>query len=161
MPFLISGARTLAREALAANAARAAAGMAALGIGEDDAVALVLRNDFALFEAAQGAALLGAYAVPVNWHFTADEAGYIIRDCGAKLVIAHADLLESVADAIPEGLPVLVAITPPPMRSRALACAKPNASCCSRALMPKSCLSSSSAIVSPISTWCRPCSCAF
>jgi long-chain acyl-CoA synthetase len=113
MSFLISGARTLEREMLAANAARAAAGMAALGIGEDDAVALVLRNDFAFFEAAQAAALVGAYAVPVNWHFTAEEAGYILRDCGAKLVILHADLLERVADAVPAGIPVLVATTPP------------------------------------------------
>ena len=113
MSFLISGARMLEREMLAANAARAAAGMAALGIGEDDAVALVLRNDFAFFEAAQAAALIGAYAVPVNWHFTAEEAGYVLRDCGAKLVILHADLLDRVAAAVPAGIPVLVAATPP------------------------------------------------
>ncbi len=113
MSFLISGTRTLGREALAADAARAAAGMAALGIGEDDAVALVLRNDFAFFAAAQAAALIGAYAVPVNWHFTAEEAGYILRDCGAKLVIAHADLLAHIAAALPAGTPVLVAATPP------------------------------------------------
>jgi long-chain acyl-CoA synthetase len=112
MSFLISGARTLAREALAAQAARAAAGMAALGIGEDDTVALVLRNDFAFFAAAQAAALIGAYAVPVNWHFTAEEAGYILRDCGAKLVILHADLLEGIAAAVPAGVPMLVAATP-------------------------------------------------
>jgi long-chain acyl-CoA synthetase len=113
MSFLISGTRTLAREALAANAARAATGMAALGIGEDDAVALVLRNDFAFFEAAQAAALIGAYAVPVNWHFTAEEAGYIFRDCGAKLVLLHADLLERIAAAIPADVPVLIVKTPP------------------------------------------------
>jgi long-chain acyl-CoA synthetase len=113
MAFLMSGTRTLERETLAANAARAATGMAMLGIGEDDAVALVLRNDFAFLEAAQAAALIGAYAVPVNWHFTAEEAGYILRDCGAKLVIVHADLLERVAEAIPAGVPVLVVTTPP------------------------------------------------
>ncbi|HEV2546642.1 MAG TPA: acyl-CoA synthetase [Stellaceae bacterium] len=112
MSFLISGTRTLSREALVASAARAAAGMAALGIGEDDAVALVLRNDFVFFEAAQAAALIGAYAVPVNWHFTAQEAGYIIRDCGAKLVVLHADLLERVTAAVPGGIPMLVAATP-------------------------------------------------
>jgi long-chain acyl-CoA synthetase len=113
MSFLISGTRTLERETLAANAARAATGMAKLGIGEDDAVALVLRNDFAFMEATQAAALIGAYAVPVNWHFTAEEAGYILRDCGAKLIIAHADLLARVADAVPAAVPLLVATTPP------------------------------------------------
>ena len=32
-----------------ANAARAADGFAALGVGEDDSVAVMLRNDIALF----------------------------------------------------------------------------------------------------------------
>ena len=113
MSFLLSGTRALTREALHANAARAAAGFAALGIGEDDAVALVLRNDVAFFEAALGAALIGAYAVPVNWHFTAEEAGYILRDCGAKLVMVHADLFQSLGAAIPSGVPFIVVPTPP------------------------------------------------
>ena len=54
------------------------AGSRALGIGEDDSVALMLRNDFATFEANMAAGQLGAYAVPINWHFTAEEAGYIL-----------------------------------------------------------------------------------
>src|SRR5215472_2287781 len=113
MSFLLSGTRALTREALQANAARAGAGFAALGIGEDDAVALMLRNDLAFFEAALGAALIGAYAVPVNWHFTAEEAGYILRDCGAKLVVVHADLFQQVAAVIPAGVPALIVPTPP------------------------------------------------
>ena len=122
MSFLLSGTRALTREALQANAARAAAGFAALGIGEDDAVALMLRNDFAFFEAALGAALIGAYAVPVNWHFTAEEAGYILRDCGAKLVVVHADLFEQVAAAIPSSVPFLI-VPPPPEIAAAYAIA--------------------------------------
>jgi long-chain acyl-CoA synthetase len=27
---------------------------------------------------------LGAYAVPINWHFTPEEAGYILADSRAK-----------------------------------------------------------------------------
>ena len=62
----------------------------ALGVGEDDSVALMLRNDFATFEVNMAAGQLGAYAVPINWHFTPEEAGYILGDCGAKvLVSAH------------------------------------------------------------------------
>ena len=111
------------------RAARAASGFASLGIGENGAVALVLRNDFAFFEATMGAGLIGAYAVPVNWHFKADEAGYIIQDCGAKAVVVHADLLPQIRDGIPVGVSLLVVPTPPEIRDAygfaADACAMP------------------------------------
>ncbi|MBV9601436.1 MAG: AMP-binding protein [Chloroflexi bacterium] len=110
---IISGARQLSQKELFARAARVATGFHALGVGEDSTIALVLRNDFAFFEAAFGGALLGAYGVPVNWHFTAEEAGYIIRDCGASAVVVHADLLPRVAAGIPERVPILVVPTPP------------------------------------------------
>ena len=58
-----------------ANAARGAGGLAALGVREDDSVALMLRNDFATFEVNMAAGQLGAYAVPINWHFTQIAAG--------------------------------------------------------------------------------------
>ena len=95
-----------------ANAARAAGGLAALGVGEDDSVALMLRNDFATFEVNMAAASLGAYAVPINWHFTAEEAGYILTDCRARVLVAHADFLAQIADGIPAGVTVLVVPTP-------------------------------------------------
>ena len=44
-----------------ANAARGAGGLAALGVREDDSVALMLRNDFATFEVNMAAGQLGAY----------------------------------------------------------------------------------------------------
>ena len=83
MSRLISGARALAHEALMARVVQAAGGFRGLGIGDGGAVALLLRNDFAFFEATMAAGLCGAYATPINWHFTADEAGYILRDSGA------------------------------------------------------------------------------
>src|SRR5262249_15544011 len=108
----------------------AASGFDALGIGENGAVALVLRNDFAFFEAAMGAGTIGAYAVPVNWHFKADEAGYVIRDCGARAVVVHADLLLQIRDGLPEGVRVFVGPTPPEIRDAysipADACAMPS-----------------------------------
>ena len=67
----------------------APADIVALGVREDiDSVALMLRNDFATFEANMAAGQLGAYAVPINWHFTPEEAGYILRDCAAKVLVA-------------------------------------------------------------------------
>jgi long-chain acyl-CoA synthetase len=76
-----------------ANAVRGAGGLAALGVREDDSVALMLRNDFQTFEVNMAASQLGAYAVPINWHFTPEEAGYILGDCAAKVLVAHTDLL--------------------------------------------------------------------
>jgi crotonobetaine/carnitine-CoA ligase len=95
-----------------ANAARGAGGLAALGVGEDDSVALMLRNDFATFEVNMAAGQLGAYAVPINWHFTPEEAGYILGDCGAKVLVAHTDLLAQIASGVPAGVKVLAVPTP-------------------------------------------------
>src|SRR5262249_51335388 len=81
---LISGKRELALTQLSERVERAAAALASIGVKRGDAVALMLRNDFAFFEASGAAGSLGAYPVPVNWHFTVEEAGYIIRDSGAK-----------------------------------------------------------------------------
>ncbi|MBI3993874.1 MAG: AMP-binding protein [Candidatus Lambdaproteobacteria bacterium] len=110
---IISGTRSITLEDVAARAARAAQGLHELGVGEGDAIALMLRNDFAFFEATLAAVTLGAYAVPVNWHFTAEEAGYIFEDAGAKAVVIHADLLPQVRAALRPELPVFVVQTPP------------------------------------------------
>jgi long-chain acyl-CoA synthetase len=115
--LIISGTRELRQHQLFERVRRAASGFDALGIGENSAVAMVLRNDFAFFEAAMGAGMVGAYAVPVNWHFTAEEAGYIIADCGAKAVVVHADLLPEVAAGILDGVAVFVVPTPPEIRA--------------------------------------------
>ena len=95
-----------------ANAARAAGGLAALGVAEDDSVALMLRNDFATFETNMAAGQLGAYGVPINWHFTAEETGYILDDSRAKVLVVHGDLLPQVASGIPHHVKVLVVHTP-------------------------------------------------
>jgi long-chain acyl-CoA synthetase len=57
--------------------------------------------------------MLGAYPVPVNWHYTPDEAAYLLRDSGAKVVVIHADLVTTVRAAIPDDVTVVVVDTPP------------------------------------------------
>src|ERR1700687_3116463 len=52
---LISGARELSLTQLSERVERAASAFASIGIGRGDGVALMLRNDFAFFEAAGGA----------------------------------------------------------------------------------------------------------
>src|SRR5437763_5235834 len=103
-----SGARVVTAKELAVRGARVATGLDSLGIGAADGIAIYLRNDLAFFEAALGASLVGAYPVAVNWHYTEDEARYVLEDSEAKAVVIHADLLPGIRSAIPEGVTVLV-----------------------------------------------------
>ena len=48
-------------------------------------------NSIEFFEAAHGAGRLGAIVVPVNMHFKADEAGWIVADSGAAAVVVADD----------------------------------------------------------------------
>jgi long-chain acyl-CoA synthetase len=110
---VISGTREVTLDALIERAACAATGLGEIGVGKGDAVAVVLRNDFAFFEASFAAQRLGAYCVPVNWHGKTPEIAYVLNDCGAKTVVAHADLLREVAPAIAPEVPLFVVPTPP------------------------------------------------
>lgn len=112
-PWLISGERQQTVADMRLNAARAANGFLAMGLSEGDSVAIMMRNDFASFEASLGAGLIGAYATPINWHFTADEVLYILQDAGAKVLVVHADLVPPLIGSIPAGVRLLVVPTPP------------------------------------------------
>ncbi|MGV2978626.1 acyl-CoA synthetase [Camelimonas sp. ID_303_24] len=101
---------------------RAASAFAALGVSNGDCVAVLMRNDTPFLEASLGAQRLGAYAVPVNWHFKSEEVRYILEDCGARVLVAHADLLRSLDDAVPEGVAVIQVPTSPEI---AAACRAP------------------------------------
>src|SRR3954451_4869718 len=96
---LVSGARRLSPDALDARVRRIATGLAALGVAPGQCVAILMRNDIAFMEAAYAAQTLGAYAVPINWHFKAEEIAYILTDCGTRVLIGHADLLASSCPA--------------------------------------------------------------
>ncbi len=115
-PIATSGARRVTLAVLEAEARRAAAGLAALGVGEADSVALLLRNDLPFISATQAASLIGAYSVPVNWHFTAEETGYILADCGAEVALVHTDLWPRIRDAVPAGVEVILVETPAEIR---------------------------------------------
>jgi long-chain acyl-CoA synthetase len=117
MTYIKSDDRHIGRDEVQRNARRAASGFEAIGLTRGDAVAIYLRNDFAFFEASFAAALIGAYAVPVNWHYTPDEARYLLEDSGAKVLVIHADLLRRIANIIPKKISVLVVETPPEIRT--------------------------------------------
>lgn len=109
---LLSGSRSLDAAAFQRQVERAAAAMVASGIRPGDAVALLLRNDFAFFVGSLAARWLGAFATPINWHSTTDEIGYVLSDSGAGILIAHDDLAAPLAGRL-DGI-VLVSVPTPP-----------------------------------------------
>ena len=91
---VVIGARCVSRQALIDQGRAAATVLDQIGVCEGDAIALLVRNDPCYFEIIQAAAHLGAYVVPLNWHSTADEIGYILSDCMPRALIGHADLID-------------------------------------------------------------------
>ena len=66
------------------------------GVGPGTHVAVLLDNQPEFYDVVWGAQRLGAYVTPINWHLTADEAGYIVGDCDATTLVATARLAEVV-----------------------------------------------------------------
>jgi long-chain acyl-CoA synthetase len=110
---IISGERRRDHAAVADRADRIAGGLQRLGVKQGDSVCILMRNDIAFIEAAYAAMRLGAYAVPINWHFKPEEINYVLKDSGTSALIGHADMLHQLRDAIPTGITVLSARTPP------------------------------------------------
>jgi long-chain acyl-CoA synthetase len=93
--------------ALRERGLRLAGGLRGFGLREGDVVAVLLRNDPAYVDVIQACRIAGIYYVPLNWHFTPGELGFILADCGARAVIGNADLLDAAADALPRDAAVL------------------------------------------------------
>ena len=101
------GDECLATESLEARALQVATGLIEEGLSPGDGVGIYLRNDFAFFEISRGAALMGAYPVAINWHYTPAEAEYLFNDSGIKALVIHADLLSKVRQVIPDHVLIL------------------------------------------------------
>ncbi len=114
---VISGPRRRTHAEVADRAERIAGGLQKLGVKQGDSVCILMRNDIAFIEAAYAAMRLGAYAVPVNWHFKPEEISYVLKDSGMPVLIGHADMLHQLRNAIPDGITVLSVSTPPEILS--------------------------------------------
>src|SRR5688572_3136956 len=110
---IVSGSRCVSAADLDGRVRRVAAGYATLGVGQGQCVAILMRNDIAFVEATYAAQTLGAYAVPINWHFKAEEIAYILSDCGSRVLVGHADLLAPIAAELPAGMALIAVSTPP------------------------------------------------
>jgi fatty-acyl-CoA synthase len=67
------------------------------GLRRGDHVALLTGNDLRAFEVYWAALRSGLYITAVNSHLAADEAAYIVSDCGAQALVASAALAEVAA----------------------------------------------------------------
>ncbi len=90
-------------------ALRASSGLAALGVGAGDRVALLLRNSLEFLQASIATVPLGASAVPINWHWRGEEIAHVLADSGAKALVMHADLWPALEGRVPGGV-ALVAV---------------------------------------------------
>ncbi|WP_339948229.1 AMP-binding protein [uncultured Albimonas sp.] len=109
---IVSGDRRRTCAEVHERSARAAAGFRALGAGVGDAVAILMRNSIEFLEATHALGRIGAYAVPLNWHLAPEEVAYVLEDCGAKALVAHADLLPLVPGRLLGSLALIVVDVP-------------------------------------------------
>ena len=73
----------------------------AAGLQPGDHIAVMLENHPRYLEVFWGAQRAGLYTTPINWHLKADEAGYIIADCGATAVVTSSALASIASDLEP------------------------------------------------------------
>src|SRR5215210_4825193 len=100
------GDRALTYAELDDRARRVSHALAARGVRRGDRVAVMVPNSFEFFEAVHGSGRLSAVVVPVNVHFKADEAGWVVADSGATAVVVVDELQSSLDGVI--GVPRLV-----------------------------------------------------
>jgi len=110
---IISGSRMRGFDEIDRRVLLIAGGLRILGVREGDCVCILMRNDIAFLEVSYAIMMLGAYAVPINWHFKPEEVDYILKDTATRVLIGHADLVNSLGDVIPSDLTLLTVPTPP------------------------------------------------
>ena len=96
---VMAGGSVLTYGELEARSRRLAGLLRQGGLGVGDHVAVLLDNQPAYFDVAWAAQRSGLYLTPVNTHLGAEEAAYIIADCGARALVTTSRL-----DAVVSGL---------------------------------------------------------
>ena len=91
------GNRTFAE--VDANANRLVRALRARGVRAGDGVALLCANRPEFLETVVAVRRAGLRLTTINWHLTAEEAGYIVDDCDATAFVAHARFARVAAGA--------------------------------------------------------------
>jgi acyl-CoA synthetase (AMP-forming)/AMP-acid ligase II len=75
------------------------------GLRFGDHIAVLMENRPEYFEVCWAAQRSGLFYTCINWHFTADEAAYIIDDCDAEALFisdAYRDIARELSDRMPK-----------------------------------------------------------
>jgi fatty-acyl-CoA synthase len=96
-PALICDETAVTYDLLADRIDRLAAALAARNVAKGDRVAYLGDNEPSFLETFFAVTALGAVFVPLNTRLAAPEVAYMLRDCGAELLV-HADVLSGVAE---------------------------------------------------------------
>ena len=100
-PAVVAERGTLTFAELDARANQLVRALRTRGVAAGDAIALIAPNRAEWVETYVAAQRAGLRLTPINFHLGPDEAEYIIRDCGAKVVVLDArlgDLAPAAAD---------------------------------------------------------------
>jgi long-chain acyl-CoA synthetase len=84
---------------LSGLAERAARTLAGLGVGAGDRCAILAENHYRWFVAYLGVLRLGAVAVPLDTAYSADQVRTVLRDSGARAIVASRRHLEAALEA--------------------------------------------------------------
>jgi long-chain acyl-CoA synthetase len=95
-PAILAGDRNITYGELDDRVGRVAGALEAAGVRKGDRVALVLGNTPEFVEALHGAWRIGAVAAPLNVMLTPEEAGYVLADAEATVVVTDPALLPTV-----------------------------------------------------------------
>jgi len=93
---VIDGATRLNYEQFFARCDRWSVALQRLGVRKGDRVAYISLNTSAQLASYYAVPQIGAVLVPINFRLHPQEIQYILQHCGAKVVCAHADFLETV-----------------------------------------------------------------
>lgn len=95
---MATSGRTLTYRELDDDSRRVAVALHDLGLRKGDVIAMLSDNELECFTLYWAALRSGLYLTAVNFHLTADEAAYIVRDCDAKVLFSSAGIAELAAE---------------------------------------------------------------
>ena len=111
-PLFFSGDEAVSYRGYDERTDRLAGGLARLGLGQGDRMAVLLPNGLPILEAYMGAAKVGAASVPLNPMFTPREIEYVVNHSRAKVMMASprdAERVQAIRDRLPSLAHVVVA----------------------------------------------------
>jgi len=98
-PAVLADTATLSYAQLNARCNRLVRALRELGLAAGDGVALMCSNRVEFAEVFWATRRAGLRLTPINWHLTAEEAAYIVRDSDAKALLLDARFA-AMADAL-------------------------------------------------------------